>query len=78
MLDTSTMDSHREIVPIGGFTWQIRNIMSILEMRFVSFSKATMCTKTLIDWNMIGSDHAGVRIWSDICKNIPENLDCSK
>ena len=52
--------------PYGGFTWQRGNIMSRLDMILVSSGKAAMCTGTETDWNLIDSDHAGVRIWLDV------------
>jgi hypothetical protein len=45
-----------------------RGKMSRLDMVYASSGKAAMCTKTLVDWNLIDSDHAGVRIWLDLCK----------
>ena len=48
--------------PYGGFTWQRGNIMSRLDMILVSSGKAAMCTGTETDWNLIDSDHAGVKI----------------
>jgi hypothetical protein len=47
------------------------DIMPRLDMVFVSSGKATMCTKTLVDRNLTDSDHAGVRIWLDICEKQP-------
>ena len=37
--------------------------MSRLDMILVSSGKAAMCTETEIDWNLIDSDHSGVKIW---------------
>jgi hypothetical protein len=71
MFDANTKDCYREITPTGGFTWQRGDTMSRLDMVLSSSGKATMCTNTMVDWNLIDSDHARVRIWLDICKKEP-------
>ena len=61
-------DCYRELIPTGGFTWQRQNIMSRLDMILVSSGKAVMCTGAEVDWNLIDSDHAGVKLWLDVRK----------
>ena len=34
----------------------------------VSSGKAAMCTGAEVDWNLIDSDHAGVKLWLDVRK----------
>jgi exonuclease III len=48
LLDTNTKDCEIEITPTEGFTWHRGDIMSRLDMLFVSSGKATMCTKHLL------------------------------
>ena len=62
MHDANLKDCYRESTPTGGFTWQRGNTMSRLDMILVSSGKAAMCTGTETDWNLIDSDHAGVKI----------------
>ena len=44
--------------------------MSKLDMILVSSGKASLCTGAEVDWNMIDSDHAGVKLWLDVRKII--------
>ena len=39
--------------------------MSRLDMILVSSGKAALCTGTETDWNLVDSDHAGVKLWLD-------------
>ena len=49
------------------------NITSRLDMILVSSGKAALCTmlctKAEVDWNMIDSDYAGVKIWARCKEN---------
>ena len=69
MHDLNLNDCYRELIPTGGFTWQRQNIMSRLDMILVSSGKATKCTGAEVDWNLIDSDHAGVKLWLEVRKN---------
>ena len=66
MHDVGLKDCYREAIPTGGFTWQRGNIMSRLDMILVSSGKAALCTGTETDWNLVDSDHAGVKLWLDV------------
>ena len=66
MHDAGLKDCYREAIPTGGFTWQRGNIMSRLDMILVSSGKAALCTGTETDWNLVDSDHAGVKLWLDV------------
>ena len=39
------------------------NLTEIIES-----GKAAMCTGAEVDWNLIDSDHAGVKLWLDVRK----------
>ena len=69
MHDLNLKDCYRELIPTGGFTWQRQNTMSRLDMILVSSGKATKCTGAEVDWNLIDSDHAGVKLWLEVRKN---------
>ena len=48
-----------------------------VQIRLVSSGKAAMCTGTEMDWNLIDSDHAGVKIWLDIlCSGFFPKMPC--
>ena len=47
-----------------------------LNMILARSGKEAMCTEMEIDWNLVNSDNAGVRMWLDVIKIGPQGILC--